>query len=134
VAGVLEVAVVTPEGAAFRGSASQVVVPGHDGQVAFLPGHCAFLGALGVGTLRVDLGDGAVRRFLLDGGVVQVLEDRVTVLAERVTPAEEVDAGQAEAELEMALRTVPTTEDAFAARDHALALARARRAIGRRPS
>jgi F-type H+-transporting ATPase subunit epsilon len=123
---------VTPEGPAFRGPARSVVAPGHDGEVAFLPGHAAFLGALGVGPLRVTKLDGSVERFLVEGGVVQVLANRVTLLAESVTPAAAVDAAAAEADLHEALRLVPADEDAFAARDHRIALARARLSFAKR--
>jgi F-type H+-transporting ATPase subunit epsilon len=122
----LTVAVVTPEGSAFEGTAESVVVPGHDGEVAFLRGHAPFVGAIGYGELRVRTPQGETRRWYLEGGVAQVLDDEVTVLADGILPAEKVDAAEAEKDLREALATTPTTDEAFGARDRRLASAHAR--------
>jgi F-type H+-transporting ATPase subunit epsilon len=124
--GHLRVVVVTPEGSAFDGPARSVTVPAHDGEVAFLPGHAPFVGALGMGELRVASAEAGVLRWYLEGGVTQVLRDRVTILAEQVIPPERVDGARAREDLDEALALVPTTPDAFAARDRALRSARAR--------
>ena len=122
----LRVTVVTPEGAAYEGPAENVVVPAWDGEVAFLNQHAPFVGAVGIGELRVKPPEGEVQRFYLEGGVVQVLDNVVTVLAEAVKPSAELDADAARKELDEALQAVPTTDDAFAERDHAVESARAR--------
>lgn len=122
----LYVDVVTPEGLAFEGRAVSVVVPAHDGEVAFLPGHAAYVGALGFGELRVTTREGEVRRWYLEGGVAEVAAGRVTVLAERVLTRERVDAARALADLERALARVPTDEAAQALRDRALRSAHGR--------
>jgi F-type H+-transporting ATPase subunit epsilon len=122
--GRLRVGVVTPEGSSYDGEARSAVLPLHDGEVSFLPGHAAFLGAVGVGLLRVDEGGGKGRRWYVEGGVVQVLDDVVTVLAEQVVLPEKLDLERARQDLEAALALVPTTPEAFQARDGALASAR----------
>ena len=121
----LKVAVVTPEGTAFEGPAESVVVPGHDGEVAFLRGHAPFVGAIGYGELRVT-SQGETRRWYLEGGVAQVLDDQITILAEDVLPAAKVDAEEAKKALDEALAAVPTTDETFAERDHAELSARAK--------
>ena len=122
----LNVAVVTPEGIAYEDTASSVVIPAHDGEVAFLPGHAPFVGAIGVGSLRIADAKGQSRAWYLEGGVAQALDDEVTVLADRIQPVEKLDRAEAEADLREALREVPTTDEAFAARDHQAEAARAR--------
>ena len=122
----LTVAVVTPEGSAYEGEAESVIVPGYDGEVAFLRGHAAFVGAIGTGLLRVTDGEGKTLRWFLEGGVAQVLDDEVTVLADRIQRAEEVDAAVAKQDLEAALADVPVSEEEFAVRDQKLASAWAR--------
>ena len=124
-AGKMRVAVITPEGAAFEGFAVDVVLTAHDGEIAFLPGHAPFVGALGTGELRVR-GDAGVDRYFLDGGVVQVVDNEVSILAEKVERAAEVKADDARRELDEALAEVPTDDEAFAAKDHAVERARAR--------
>jgi F-type H+-transporting ATPase subunit epsilon len=121
----MRVAVVTPEGAAFEGTASAVVVPAHDGEVCFWPGHAPFVGALGAGEIRV-LEAGGMKRWYLEGGVVQVVDDVVTVLAEVVRAADKVDLEAARKDLAAALASTPTTDPEFADRDRRLASASAR--------
>jgi len=124
--GTLWVEVVTPEGAAFEGEAKGLVIPAHDGEIAFLPGHAAFVGAIGVGELRALTPDDTVHRWYLEGGVAQVLDDQITILAEDVLPAVKVDAAEAKKALDEALAAVPTTDETFAERDHAELSARAK--------
>lgn len=122
----LQVAVVTPEGSAFEGTAASVVVPGYDGEVAFLRGHAPFVGAIGHGELRVMTPAGETRSWYLEGGVAQVLDDEVTILADGILPAAEVDAAQARQDLDDALASKPSSSDEFALRDRKLASAQAR--------
>src|SRR5262245_53913658 len=126
VGGHLTVRVVTPEVVAYDGPADMVVVPSHDGETAFLPGHAAFVGLLGAGELRFHAPTGGTRRFFLAGGVVQTVADVVTVLAETVTPADQIDTAKAQADLEKARATKAVSDVEVAARDKAVASARAR--------
>jgi F-type H+-transporting ATPase subunit epsilon len=95
--GSLDLRVVTPERPIFEGPAEFVVVPAHDGEVGILPGHARLLATLGVGELRVRTSGGPVRLFV-DGGFLQVADDRVTVLCDRAVPFAELDVAAAEAE------------------------------------
>jgi F-type H+-transporting ATPase subunit epsilon len=97
VAGSLDVRVVTPERPVFEGAAESVVVPAHDGEVGILPRHARFLATLGVGELRVRTA-GGVARFFVEGGFVQVADDRVTVLCDRAVPTSELDPAAADAQ------------------------------------
>ncbi len=124
--GHLLVGVFTPEGPVYDGLAEAVIVPAHDGQVEFLPGHAPFVARLGAGELRIRPDGPAWQRWFLEGGVVQTFDGTVTVLAERAQPAARVDAAVAQQDLAAALARVPTTPEAFEARDRALASARAR--------
>jgi F0F1-type ATP synthase epsilon subunit len=109
-----------------------VVVPAHDGEVQFLPGHAAFVGALGAGELRIDAATagGAAStgsgRWFLEGGVVEVVGGAVTVLAERVRPAASLDAAAARRDLAEALAVVATTDAAQALKERRVLSARAR--------
>jgi len=94
--GTLALRVVTPERAVFEGDVAAVVVPGHDGEIGFLPRHAAFLGAVGVGELRAKTSTGT-RRFFVEDGFVQVRDGRVMVLCARASRLEDVDVAAAEA-------------------------------------
>ncbi len=91
--------VVTPEQQALDEPAEQVVLPGHDGQVGILTGRAPLLLKLGVGPLRVDLAGGGRRMFLVDGGVAQMRDDKLTVLTTLATAADEIDVSAAQADL-----------------------------------
>ena len=97
----LQVRVVTPENPVYEGEADMVVVPAHDGEMGVLPRHARLLASLGIGTLRVHEGDN-VHRWFLEGGFVQVVENRVTVICEQATDFEHLDVEAAEAQAEQA--------------------------------
>jgi F-type H+-transporting ATPase subunit epsilon len=67
----------------FDGDADGVVAPAFDGEVGILPNHAPFMTLLGQGTLTVRRAD-AVRRFTIRGGFLQVVDNRVRVVAEHV--------------------------------------------------
>jgi F-type H+-transporting ATPase subunit epsilon len=74
----LTVAVVSPEKTVFEGTATQVVAPGHDGELGILPGHAPLLTLLGEGTLRI----GSTVQVAVQGGFLQVADDVVRVVTE----------------------------------------------------
>jgi len=76
--------VLTPNGSAFEGEASFVEAHAVDGRVGILPRHAPLLTALGRGPLRVKLPDGTEKKWTIDGGFLEVLEDHVSVAAERI--------------------------------------------------
>ena len=79
----MHVTVISPEQAVFDGAADAVVAPAYDGLVGILPRHDAFMTLLGEGTLMVRSGV-AENRFQVAGGFLQVAQDRVRVVADRV--------------------------------------------------
>ena len=79
----MHVTVISPERTVFDGSADAVIAPAYDGQVGILPRHAPFLTLLGKGVLTVRAA-GAVSRFRLSGGFLQVVGDAVRVVADQV--------------------------------------------------
>ena len=67
----------------FDAEADAVVAPAYDGEVGILPNHAPFMTLLGEGTLTVRRGESA-SRFLIRGGFLQVVDNRVRVVAEHV--------------------------------------------------
>jgi F-type H+-transporting ATPase subunit epsilon len=78
----LKVSVISPEKVLFEGTARGVVAPVFDGEMGILPMHAPLMALLGRGTLRVDTAEGE-RRFGVDGGFLQVVDDQVRVVTER---------------------------------------------------
>jgi F-type H+-transporting ATPase subunit epsilon len=79
----MRVTVISPEAAVFDGEADAVVAPAHDGEVGILPNHAPMMTILGTGELVIRAGT-ATRRFRVQGGFLQVVKNRVRVLAESV--------------------------------------------------
>ncbi|HSJ32321.1 MAG TPA: F0F1 ATP synthase subunit epsilon [Longimicrobiales bacterium] len=82
----MKVAVISPERTVYEGDAEMVVAPAWDGEVGVLRGHAPMLVLLGTGDLRITKG-GAVQRFHVSGGFMQVADDVVTVLSESASAA-----------------------------------------------
>ena len=78
----LKVSVISPEAALFEGDASAVVAPAYDGEVGILTGHAPMMTLLGKGSLRID-GAGGERRFAIEGGFLQVINNQVRVVTEK---------------------------------------------------
>jgi F-type H+-transporting ATPase subunit epsilon len=78
----MHVEVVTPEQVLYQGEASMVIVRTVDGEIGILPGHASFLAALRPGRVRIVQPDGNEEVAAVDSGYVEVIDDRVTILAD----------------------------------------------------
>ncbi len=84
---------------------------------------------LGVGPLRVDLPGGQQKHFLVDGGVAQMKDNKLTVLTTLATPASEIKADTAKAEYAEAEARKPTDAKTTADRQRQMDRARAAQAL-----
>lgn len=88
--------IVTSDRSLVREEVHEVELPGSEGYFGVLPGHTPLLSMLKVGELWYRVGQ--EKRYLaVAGGFVEVLPDRVTVLADIGERAEEIDLARAEA-------------------------------------
>jgi len=105
--------IVTPEKMVVRDVAEEIQIPGRNGYLGVLPGHAPLITELGAGEIRYRAG-GQSHRFAVAWGFAEVLPDRVTVLAETVERADEIDVSRAQQSLERAeesLKSAQTEED-----------------------
>jgi len=91
----LRLDVVTPERHLVAESVDEVILPGSQGSFGVLPGHAPLLTDLDIGPLVYRRGQER-RELAVAGGFVEVLPDRVTVLAEVAEAPEEIDVTRAE--------------------------------------
>jgi F-type H+-transporting ATPase subunit epsilon len=91
----LTVDVVSPERVLYTGEADMLVCRTTDGEIAFLPGHVPFLGALGIGVVRSLLPERGEQAVAVHGGFVEVSNDRVIVLSDVAELAEQIDVERA---------------------------------------
>ena len=80
-----------------------VIAPGADGEMGILPNHAPLLTALGVGELRIRKGS-EEECFAVHGGFMEVLANKVIVMADTAEHAGEIDVARAEAARERAER------------------------------
>ena len=90
------VELVSPERTLYSGEATQVITRTlGGGEIAFLPGHVAFLGALVENHTRVYQADGKVVDVAVHGGFVEVSGNTVTILSDGAELADEIDIERA---------------------------------------
>jgi len=111
----LQLVLVTPETTLLDEPVEALRLPLFDGQVGILPGRAPLVGRLGYGELKIRSAEGE-RSFYVDGGFVQMEGSVVSVLTNRSMDASEIDAREAEAQLQDAIQRVPTTEHEFVAK------------------
>jgi F-type H+-transporting ATPase subunit epsilon len=108
--------IVTPEKLVVRDTAEEAQIPGANGYIGVLPGHAPLITELGAGEINYRAG-GQLHRFSLAWGFAEILPDRVTVLAETVERANEINVDRARQSLsraEESLRSAQTEEQVSA--------------------
>jgi F-type H+-transporting ATPase subunit epsilon len=128
--------VVTPEASLFDEGVAHARIPAWDGLLGVLPGHAAMVIRLGTGELRLDFADvrgarGGSRSFVIDGGVAQVAENRIIILADRAFATESLTESEARGELAAAERSPAGPDRARAVRLAQAKLRAAEHARGR---
>jgi F-type H+-transporting ATPase subunit epsilon len=112
----LLVSVVSPESILYEGEAEMVVCRPADGEIAFLPGHEPFLGALGGFPVRIIRADAPELAIAVHGGFVEFSENRVTVLSDVAELPDQIDVVRAQTAKEEAERRLDADpEDVVAA-------------------
>ena len=84
---------VSPDKLAFSGEVDQVDVPGWEGDFGVLAGHAPLVAAVRPGILTIITG-GQKQKVIVLGGLAEVSDDRLTVLADVATSVEELDRAQ----------------------------------------
>jgi F-type H+-transporting ATPase subunit epsilon len=97
--GLLTVRLVTPDRVLLDATAEAVELPAMSGYIEALYGHAPLLGELGAGEVRLHGGSSGDQKFFVAWGFVEVLPERVTILAETALHPEEIDRNEAQQEL-----------------------------------
>jgi F-type H+-transporting ATPase subunit epsilon len=94
-ASTIRLELVTPERLLFSEEVDEVVLPGYEGEFGVLPGHTLYLAILNIGVMWYRVGS-AITRIALGGGIGEVNNDRVVVLADTAERAGEIDVERAQ--------------------------------------
>jgi F-type H+-transporting ATPase subunit epsilon len=102
--------VVTPLREVVHEAVSEAQIPVKGGYIGVLPGHTPLLAEMGIGELSYRVGNRMISCTAM-GGFVEVLSDRVIVLADRAERAEEINVARAEAARDRALKRMANLND-----------------------
>lgn len=75
--------IITPDKSVYSGEASAITFPGTEGQFQVLNNHAPLVSTLGKGDVVVETGSSR-KIYTIDGGIVEILKNRVLVLAETI--------------------------------------------------
>jgi F-type H+-transporting ATPase subunit epsilon len=122
------VSVVTPEGSVLDTEALSAVFPAFDGEVGVLPNRAPLLCRLGIGVLKVTT-DGDVRRYYVEGGFGQVIDNKLTLLTEYAVALEDLKPETAEESAELARAMASGDAQLMDAKNFAMERARVQRRL-----
>jgi len=91
----LAIEILSPEGLIYKDSAAEIVIPTVEGEIGVLPGHIPLIAEISEGEIIVNPGAGALS-FAVIGGFLEVLNDKVSVLADYAVRSEEIESLKAE--------------------------------------
>ena len=94
------VRLVTPDRILLDATADAVELPAMSGYIEALYGAAPLLAELGAGEVRLHGGTSGDQKFFVAWGFVEVLPERVTILAETALHPNEIDRAEAEKELQ----------------------------------
>jgi F-type H+-transporting ATPase subunit epsilon len=76
--------IITPDKKVFQGEVSSAQFPGSNGSFEVLNNHAPIISSLDKGPLKIKKTNGEQITFEVEGGVVEVLKNKIIVLAESV--------------------------------------------------
>ena len=74
--------IITPEKEVFKGEATSVKFPGTTGEFEILNNHTPIISTLSEGEIRVITSDNNTENFTINGGVIEMQQNKIIVLAD----------------------------------------------------
>jgi len=102
-ASTIRLELVTPERLVLSEDVDEVIIPGYEGEFGVLPEHMQYLSVVKTGVLRYSK-EGKWKKVAVSGGLAEVTDGQVVVLADTAECAEEID-------LERAIRAKERAEE-----------------------
>lgn len=122
--GLLTVRLGTPDRVLLDATAEAVELPSMSGYLEALYGAAPLLAELGAGEVRLHGGTAGEQKFFVAWGFVEVLPERVTILAETALHPNEIDKAEAQQELQAGEKMWQEAGDDVAQYDEANAVTR----------
>ena len=121
---------VTPVGIAYQGDVEEVTAWNPIGQFGVLAEHINFITSLVPGVVEIKLPGGAMRYYVVSGGLAEVKDGKMTILADSAEEPGKIDVAAVEIEIrevEGKIASISMYAEEFETTNHDLMLARARR-------
>ena len=122
--GLLAVRLVSPDRLLLDATAESVELPSSSGYLEALYGAAPLLAELGAGEVRLHGGTSGDQKFFVAWGFVEVLPERVTILAETAMHPNEIDTAAAQQELALGEKMWNEAGDDGSKYDYANAMTR----------
>lgn len=98
----IKIEIVTPAKVAFEGNVKSITIPGTKGNFQVLFNHAPLMSSFEVGFIKIETLSGETTNYATSGGTVEVLNNKVIVLAESFENKEQIDIKRAEEALSRA--------------------------------
>lgn len=120
----LTVSVVTPDGPVLEENFDMVVCETEDGELGILPQHIPLIAPLKISAIRLKL-KSDTKRLAVNSGIVEVRDDKVTILAQSAERPEDINVDRAKEAKTRAQQRLDSKQDHIDFQRAELALKRA---------
>ncbi len=103
--------IVTPEKVVLKQEVLQISVPTKTGEITILPNHIPLISALQPGVIEIKTTDNKVETMAVSGGFIEVLPDKVVILADTAERAVDIDEARAEEAHKRAIESMKKKEE-----------------------
>jgi len=107
----LHVDIVTPTKTAYEGDVKSITIPGTLGSFQVLYNHAPLMSSFEIGQIKIEESEGKKNIYATSGGTVEVLNNKVVVLAESFESPEEIDIERAKAAMARAKKRIARETD-----------------------
>ncbi|MEP0861540.1 MAG: F0F1 ATP synthase subunit epsilon [Ignavibacterium sp.] len=115
--------IISPAKQIFSGQIKSITVPGTKGRFQVLKNHAPIISTFEIGMIKVELND-KPKYFATAGGTIEVLDNKVLVLADSIESSDEID-------LERAMKAKERAEKRLSEKSHEIDVERAQAALAR---
>jgi len=110
-ASIMNVDLVDSEGRIYAGEAEYLVISAFDGEIGIYPHHIPLISKLKPGVLRIQVpGETEQKIFAISGGFLEVCDNNVIVMIDRLERTDELDEARLVAQKQMALEKISHAE------------------------
>lgn len=78
----MNIQIITPDKTLYEGTAKLVQLPGIDGSFEILNNHAPLISVLAKGKIKIQNENNQTEYFEVNGGVIEVLQNKILILAE----------------------------------------------------